>query len=425
MMGDPAKRSEAAPGLLFFGGYDPAYPRNAIIRKGWGRRGFAVAECRVDMRLKVHLRYPALLWRYGRMRDSSRVIFVPDFRHKDVPLAWAIARCTRRPLVFDPLVSRYETRVLDREDVLPGSTQERHNRNLDLVSMKLADLVLADTHAHARFYSSEFRIPEAKIRVLPVGFDDDLFAEAPPPAAGKACSVLFYGTYLPLHGIDTIIEAAAALRDAPVSFTLVGGGQTFADVRARARGLPEGKVTFRAPVPPGELGGLIARSDIVLGIFGTTPKARLVIPNKLYQSLAVGRAVITGDTPAVRELFKSGVHLVMVPPGDANALARAIVSLMEDRSMMRHLADSGCSYVRSEFNPKRIAERLFDILRGGVSMRVLLANSEMGLRGGGVSDVGAGPWAAAQRVRGADRGQDRFGAFAGSCGFDSVRGISI
>ncbi|MGD1047271.1 MAG: glycosyltransferase family 4 protein [Candidatus Krumholzibacteriaceae bacterium] len=364
MMVDRPGRSSAACGLLFFGGYDPSYPRNAIIRKGWEKCGLPVAECRVDTRLKAHLRYPALLWKYVRMRDSSRVILVPDFRHKDVPLAWAIARCTRRAIVFDPLVSRYETRVLDREDVRPGSAQERHNRNLDRVSMRLADLVLADTHAHARFYSSEFSIPARKIAVLPVGFDEDVFTEAPFPAGGASCNVLFYGSYLPLHGVDTIIGAAAMLRDAPVVFTLVGRGQTYADVREKARDFPAGKVTFREPVPSAELARLIGEADIVLGIFGTTPKAQLVIPNKVYQALAVGRAVVTAGTAAIAELFKSGVHLETVPPGDARALAGAISSLMADRPAMRRIAAAAGSYVRAEFDSRRIAGRLRAILEG-------------------------------------------------------------
>jgi len=364
MTADSLGRRGGEQRLLFFGGYDPAYPRNAIIRAGWERCGFAISECRVDMRLKVPLRYPALLWRYARMRDTSRVIFVPDFRHKDVPLAWAIARCSGRKLVFDPLVSRYETRVLDREDVARGSAQERHNRNLDRISMKLADMVLADTHAHARFYSSEFSIPAAAMRVLPVGYDEDLFYEAPFSSGSETCSVLFYGTYLPLHGIDTIVEAAAMLRDAPVTFTLIGEGQTLAHVQSRAQGLPEGKVVFRAPLPAVELRNIIARSDIVLGIFGVTPKAQLVIPNKVYQALAVGRALITADTPAIRELFMSGVHLATVPAGDARALAGAVETLMKDRVMRRRLAEAGGSYVRAQFNSKRIAGRLYEILRG-------------------------------------------------------------
>jgi len=363
-MVERSSRPSLNRGILFFGAYDPAYPRNSIIRKGWAKCGYPVAECRVDARLKVHLRYPALLWKYVRMRDSSSVVFVPDFRHKDVPLAWAIARCTRRPVVFDPLVSRYETRVLDREDVSPGSAQERHNRNLDRMSLGLADLILADTVAHAAFYSSEFAIPRQKIAVLPVGFDEDMFAEAPFPAEGGTCNVLFYGTYLPLHGTETIIGAAEILRHAPVAFTLVGQGQTYGSARERARGLPVKTVTFVPPVSSAELARLIERADVVLGIFGTTPKARAVIPNKVYQALAVGRAVITAETPAIAEHFRSGVHLMTVPPGDAPALAGAIRALIADRASRRRLAESGGSYVRAEFNSKRIAQRLRAILEG-------------------------------------------------------------
>jgi glycosyltransferase involved in cell wall biosynthesis len=345
-------------GILFFGAYDPRYPRNAIIRRGWSALGFPVAECRAGEKRKVHTRYPILLVRYARMRDRSPILFVPEFRHKDVPLAWVIARCSGRRLVFDPLVSRYETRVLDRGSSVPGSAQSRHNRNLDAVSLRLADLVLADTHAHARFYAKEFGTSPDKIRVLPVGFDESLFRESPLPAERSVLEVLFYGTYLPLHGVETIVEAASLLRGAPVHFTLVGAGQTFPAVQRRASLLPEGLVDLRGPTPVEELPAVIAASDVVLGVFGTTPKAGMVVPNKLFQALAVGRPVVTADTAAARELFRDGEHMLMVPAGDAPALAGAISRLRSDAQLRRALAGAGGSYARAEFNSTRIAEKL-------------------------------------------------------------------
>jgi glycosyltransferase involved in cell wall biosynthesis len=349
-------------GLLFFGGYDPDYPRNSIIRKGWKKCGFSVAECRVDGRHKVYRRYPALLWKYWRMRDAAPTIFVPDFRHKDVPLAWAIARCAGKRIVFDPLVSRYETRVLDREDAAPGSAQARHNWNIDYLSMRLPDIVLADTLVHARFYAEQFSRSLASIPVLPVGYDEDLFRPTPLPGPRRRCEVLFYGTYIPLHGAETIVAAAARLRGSEVHLTLVGDGQTRRAVEGKAAGIPKEMISFRPPVPPAELPGLIAGADIVLGIFGVTPKAGMVVPNKVYQSLAAGRPVVTADTPAVRELFKGGVHLIAVPPGDAPALARAIASLAADRPARERLAAAGGTLVRAELNSKRVAEKLFDII---------------------------------------------------------------
>jgi len=363
MKGDPSQRDRGAEGILFFGAYDPDYPRNEIIRKGLKRCGFVVSECRVDARFKVFLRYPALLWRWARVGRSSRIIFVPDFRHKDVPLAWALARCSGKRLVFDPLVSRYETRVLDRADVVRGSLQSWHNRNLDAVSLGLADLVLADTQAHARFYAEEFDIPPGKIRVLPVGFDEDIFRQAAFHGDRAYVTILFYGTFLPLHGVETIIAAAGILRGKAVRFMIVGEGQTHGAAEEMAAGLPDDLLAFHPAVSIRDIASLLAEADIVLGIFGKTPKAAMVVPNKVFQALAVGRPVVTADTPAIHELFTPGVHLLAVPPGDARALAAAIELLAADAPMRRRLSEAGGSFVRAQFNSRRIAERLSTILR--------------------------------------------------------------
>ena len=348
--------------LLFFGGYDPAYPRNAIIRKGWRKLGLPLSECGTGMRRKVYTRYPALLWRYAGSGGKGRIIFVPDFRHKDVPLAWLLARISGRKLVFDPLVSRYETRVLDRGDAAHGSPQAWHNRNLDRISLRLPDLVLADTDVHADFFAGEFGVDRAVVRAVPVGFDEDIFKEAPVREGAGTCRVLFYGTYLPLHGVETIVEAAAILRGRKVVFTLVGTGQTHAGVKRRAEREGCGNIEFRLPVREDELAPLIAGADIVLGVFGSTLKAGMVVPNKVYQSLAVGRAVITADTPAVREHFKSGTHLLTVPPADPAALAGAVERLIDNVEARNRLAAQGGVFVRDRFNSVRVAERLAAVL---------------------------------------------------------------
>jgi glycosyltransferase involved in cell wall biosynthesis len=344
--------------LVFFGAYDPGYPRNSIIRKGLIKCGYRVSECRADNRLKVHMRYPVLAWRSMAMRNPGRIVFVPDFRHKDVPLAWLLSRISGRSLVFDPLVSRYETRVLDRGDVPEGSLQAWHNRNIDRLSFKLPDLVLADTEAHAAFYTSQYALEAGKVEALHIGFDDDFFHEEPYSCGNGTLEVLFYGTYLPLHGVRTIIDAISLLADRPYHFTLVGEGQTYGEMRKRAAHIPSKSISFLPKVPAERLNAMIAGSDMVLGIFGVTRKAAMVIPNKVYQALAVGRPVITADTPAVREIFSKGEHLSTVPPGNPRALADAVLMLGESAELRGRIAAAGGSYVRREFNSKRVAERL-------------------------------------------------------------------
>jgi glycosyltransferase involved in cell wall biosynthesis len=83
-------------------------------------------------------------------------------------------------------------------------------------------------------------------------------------------------------------------------------------------------------IPYEQLGAAMARSGCVLGIFGSSAKAQRVIPNKAYQALACAAPLVTGDTPAARELLEDGVSALLVPPGDAVALAGAVRRLADD-----------------------------------------------------------------------------------------------
>ena len=65
-------------------------------------------------------------------------------------------------------------------------------------------------------------------------------------------------------------------------------------------------------------------SDICLGVFGTSDKAGRVVPNKVYDALAAGRPLVTADSPAARELLGDGRDALLVPAGDAGALAAAL-----------------------------------------------------------------------------------------------------
>jgi len=358
-----SKTKDLKKTILFFGGYDPEYPRNRILRNGLRKTGFDVSECRADIKSKIITRYPLLTKRFlGDNNKKNDLIFVPDFRHKDVPLAWLLSRITGKKLIFDPLVSRYMTRVLDREDAREGSLTSCHNRNIDRVSMKLADLVLSDTEAHGDFYSEEFGIDRKKIRTLYIGFDDEHFHINDDRPGSERFKILFYGSYLPLHGVDTIVKAAKLLADSPVSITMVGKGQTYSIARELARDIPCETISFRENVKSNQLCSLIGEHDLVLGIFGKTPKANIVIPNKIFQGSASGRPVITADTPAIREIFTAGRDIILVPAGNSEKLAGSIEMVRKDKDLRRTITSNGTDRVRSTFNPMKTAEKLLSIL---------------------------------------------------------------
>jgi len=160
--------------------------------------------------------------------------------------------------------------------------------------------------------------------------------------------------------VAVILEAAALLRDDPsIRFELIGRGQTYAQSIELARVLNLANVTFLNEfysLP--QLLPRLARSTILLGVFGATDKTDYVVPNKVYDGLAFGRPVITAEAAALREFFTPGEHLITVPPGDAAALAAAIRALASDPDRIQTLGAAGVRRIREAFLPAHIGERV-------------------------------------------------------------------
>ena len=203
--------------------------------------------------------------------------------------------------------------------------------------------------------------------VLPVGASEEWFraGAARPVLAPRGghgpLRVIFFGLFTPLQGSPVIGHAIADLArpGTPVQVTLVGTGQ---DEGAARSALGDAAVTWLPWVEPGDLPDLVARHDVCLGIFGTSDKAARVIPNKVYQGMAAGCAVVTSDTPAQRAVLEDAV--AYVAPGDPGALAHVLRSLADDRLALRSLAARGVTLARERFSPAAIGALLADALGG-------------------------------------------------------------
>jgi glycosyltransferase involved in cell wall biosynthesis len=197
-------------------------------------------------------------------------------------------------------------------------------------------------------------MPRDRFRVLWVGAQR-LFR--PQPAIAPEANVtLFYGTYIPLQGIETIVRAAKLLEGDNVRVRIIGDGQERPAIEALAADLGVRSLELIDPVPIDELPEHIARASLCLGVFGTTPKAGRVIPNKVYECLAVGRPVLTADTPAVRQAFDGEVATVVA--GDATALAASIRRLCADPVALEELGRRGHERYERDFSEAALARML-------------------------------------------------------------------
>jgi glycosyltransferase involved in cell wall biosynthesis len=351
------------PRVCYLGAYDPAYPRNLILRRGLAQCGVPLVECAAPREQNTAARMRALRRAFEPVKDDCDLIVLAEFGQALAPLAWDLARRHRKKLVIDAFTPTYDSAVYDRGVARPRSPAALRYWLVDWLALRLAGRVLADTAAHRDYYAGAFGIRPDKVAVIPVGASDEWFKAAPRPHDSPEVLVQFYGSYIPLHGVEVILEAAHLLTaQAEVRFELIGRGQTYAEMRALAHDLDLQNVTFCEPVPPEALPAQVARADLSLGIFGTTPKASRVVPYKVYQTLALGKPLISADTPALREAFHPGEHLLAVPPGDPEALAEAILALALDPERGRRLGEAGRARMEAEFSEAALGRRLLDAI---------------------------------------------------------------
>jgi glycosyltransferase involved in cell wall biosynthesis len=287
------------------------------------------------------------LLRRQRARYDAVIVGYPG--QVDVPAARRAARGA--PVVFNPLVSLSDTLVADRgrfsEDSLPARTL----RLIDRAALRAADVVVADTDANARFLAQLAGLE--RVETCFVGAEDDVFEPTARPAAFT--HALFVGKLIPLHGIETILAAARVAPELP--FRLVGSGQLQELLEERPP-----NVDWVPWVEYHELRGELGHAAAALGVFGTSSKAARVIPNKAFQALACGTPLVTADTPAARELLTDGQDALLVPPGDATALANALRRLATDDGFRERIGSAGLETYRARASEEVLGRRWRDII---------------------------------------------------------------
>ncbi len=372
--------------VCYFGTYLRDYSRNRIIIKGLKKNDVQIKECHAELwsntkeRLKefsgfirklilikrILSCYVLLIKRYRQIGDYD-VMFVGYTGHFDIFLARFLAGLRRRPLFFDAFVSLYDTFVDDRQLVSSRSLLGRFLRWVDRKSCMLADKVLLDTNEQIEYFRKKLALTDVRFHRIWVGAEDGLFYPGP-EKDDDSFVVLFYGSLIPLQGAEVILEAAKILEThSDMRFEIVGSGQLSKKIAALAESLNLTNVSFIEWVDYEKLPKKIGESEVCLGIFGNTSKARRVIPNKVYQALAMRKPVITGDSPAAREALIHGENAVLCKMGDPGQLAEAILSLKKDPLLRRKIAENGHSLFKSHFTTEKIGRMVKGLISQSVA----------------------------------------------------------
>ena len=245
------------------------------------------------------------------------------------------------------------------------------NRALERCAYRLAYRINAVTDGVA---ASIVRVePSAaeKLLHLPNGVNLELFGRP----AGRRADVpqlldvdvpvfSFIGTHGRLHGLDVILDAAAQLKK-EARFLFVGDGSEKSRLVHRARALGLDNVTFIDSRPVHEVPALLELSRAALVPLSGDAASRTVRPAKMFSAMAAGKAIIysgDGEGAALVETAQCGL---VVPPGNADALADAIRQLASDPARARRLGLNGRRLAEREYGWESIVDRwLSDLDRG-------------------------------------------------------------
>jgi phosphatidylinositol alpha-mannosyltransferase len=199
-------------------------------------------------------------------------------------------------------------------------------------------------------------------RLVPNGVDLERFSPAAAPQSGLRRDgrplILAMGRLDPRKGLEHLIEALPRVARAlgPVDLVVAGDGPRAPRLRRRAARLAPGLVRFLGPVPASQVPGLYAAADCLAAPAVRNESFGIV----LLEAMASGRPVVATDICGYRLVVAPGETGLLVPPGDAAALAGALVAVLGDRARGRAMGEAGRERART-FSWERVTARLLEV----------------------------------------------------------------
>ena len=370
--------------ICYFGTYEKDYPLNSIIIKGLKKNGIEVIECHISLWEKYQNKHGDFLKVFSMFKIAINLavayvrlcfMFFSKCKNVDAVIVGYIGQLdifflkffllfkkNKPKIIFAPLVSLYDTAIIDRGLSKSNNLFSKFLFYLDKFSFKMADVVILDTDEHIKYICDLFNLDKNKFKRVWVGADEDVFYPILSNSNKKENNifkVLFFGKYIPLHGLEYIIKAAKLLEnEKDIKIKMIGNGQLYEKIINLSKELEIKNIDFVEWIEYTKLVKEINKADVVFGIFGGTDKSLRVIPNKVFQAIACGKPVITGDSLAVRELFTNEENISLCENRNAESLKNAILELKNNSSLRKNLADNSYEVFKNSLVCKEIGKEL-------------------------------------------------------------------
>ena len=248
----------------------------------------------------------------------------------------------RDQIINDFFISNFDTYVYDRKKITVKNPRAWWKFFQDWFNFKFSKYLLSDTYTHFKYWESLFGKYKGELFVLPVLADKQIYYPSQTKVKNEKIKILFYGSFIPLHGIDIILEAFYIMEKEGIDFEakIIGTGQIYKDMKYLHTQFELKSVQMDGLlIDEKSLAQEIRAHDIILGIFGDSTKARSVVPNKVYQALSCKKTVVTLDSEPISEFFDE--NDLITCQRDALMLSEKLINLINDPILLENTATNG------------------------------------------------------------------------------------
>jgi glycogen synthase len=225
-----------------------------------------------------------------------------------------------------------------------------------------AGLLTSPSRALANDVSRQWKMDSNAVRVIPNPIDEDLFR--PPVEAARDANVLFVGRLERRKGVQTLIDAWAAVASAfgDAQLQLVGKDHESApDGGSMKRHLKRCLTAAGGRGESVEFCGAVHRAALPQ-VYGAAqvcvvPSLYENFPYTCLEAMACGRAVIGSNVGGIPEIITDEVDGLLVPPGDCEALSRAILRLLQDAELRQRLGATARRTICQRFARRAVCQQ--------------------------------------------------------------------
>jgi len=300
-------------------------------------------------------RIPSILARLPFKIFSQDTFFVGYMGHFLVPL---IRLFTKKPIIYDFYLSLYDVMCNDRKLYKPNSLLGKFTYWLEKKSLQDANFIIVDTNKLIEELSSEYGISKDKfVKVHLTISEDNVYPKDVKPYS-DSFSVLYVGSYIPLHNTPVIIEAAKIVQDMgeDIKFLMIGEGPHLQTCQDLAKKYDLKNIEFKGFMPLEELNYYYNACDINLGLFNSGKRANAVVLNKTNDSFRVGKPHLTLKTDAMSEAFEDSKDIFFVEDINPKTLTNKIIELKNNPELVKRVGQNALKSYEEKLSNKKAKE---------------------------------------------------------------------